>query len=202
MKAIVAWVVTIAATPVSVVPGPSQPAADAEETWPCIVFVQHGGNAPGAESGLRLAVWPDGAALIPRSARGIGPHLLVGALDPAEVASAVGSIKDAGFFTVERYGYAVPDGDYATMLIRADGVSKAHCWHECLSPGYGGNINTDLDYLSFARMWRNTAAALCALTPSHVQRLPEYLAETNASDFRGYNPAEPLRTPWMKSRNW
>jgi hypothetical protein len=202
MKAIATCTVSIATIAALSLPAGSQPAPDDQDAWPCIVLVQHGGNSPNDESGLRLAVWPDGAALVPRSARGVGPHLLVGTLDPEEVASALGSIKKAGFFTTERYGYAVPDGDYAIMLVRADDGARAHCWHECLSPGYGGNINTDLDYLSFVRMWNKAASALCALTPSHVQRLPEYLAETNASDFRGYNPDEPFRTPWMKSQNW
>jgi hypothetical protein len=202
MRAVAACTVTIAISLVPVLPAAGQTTPDAEDAWPCIVLVQHGSNAPTAPSGLRRAVWPDGAALIPRSAHSVGPHLLVGSFDPEEVASALESVREAGFLGIERYGYAVPDGDYATMMVRVDGVSKAHCWHECLSPGYGGSINTDLDYLSFVRMWNKAAAALGALTPSHVQRLPEYLAEAATGDFRGYDPEEPLRTRWMKAQNW
>lgn len=183
-------------------PAASQVAPAPKDPRPCIVLVQHGGNAPADQSGLRLAVWSDGAVLIPRSDREVGPHLLVGTLDPEEVVSAASTIAEAGFFTTERYGYAVPDGGYAVMLVRTDDASAAHCWHECLSPGYGGNINTDLEYLSFVRMWKKAASALGALTPSHVQRLADYLAEAQASDFRGYDPTEPWKTPWMKQRNW
>ncbi len=202
MRAIVAWTVRIAATAVLLLPGACQPARDADQTRPCIVFVHQGMGLADGRSGLRLAIWPDGAALVPRSVGGVGPDLLFATLDPDEVAAAIRRIEEAGFFTIERYGYAVPDGDYAIMLVRADDGAKAHCWHECLSPGYGGNINTEPDYLSFVRMWNKAASALCALTPSHVQRLSEYLAETNASDFRGYNPDEPFKTPWMEAQNW
>jgi len=183
-------------------PTASQVAPEADEPQPCIVFVQHGGNTPRDQSGLRLAVWPDGTTLIPRSDREVSAHLLVGKLDPEEVVSALSAIAEAGFFAIERYGHAVPDGDYATMLVRTDDASAAHCWHECLSPGYGGNINTDPEYLAFVRMWRKAASALQALTPSHVQRLADHLAEAQASDFRGYDPSRPLKTPWMKNENW
>jgi hypothetical protein len=183
-------------------PAVSQVRLDTRDPRPCIALVQHGGNSPDAQSGLRLAAWPDGAVLMPRSDRGVGGHLLVGTLDPEEVVSVVETIGKAGFFAVERYGYAVPDGEYAVMLVRTGDVSAAHCWHECLSPNYGGNINTDLEYLSFVRMWRKAAGALYALTPSHVQRLAAYLAEAQANDFRGYDPTEPWQTPWMKTQGW
>ena len=79
---------------------------------------------------------------------------------------------------------------------------KEHTWLETLSPGFGGNLDTDDEYRKFVKMWRESESALLALTPLKVERLKSRLARSKRTTFRGYNPADPLGTPWMHARNW
>jgi len=149
-----------------------------------------------------MAIWEDGSILIQRGPRRITEHILVGTLDAKDLAEAISSVAQAGFFSVDREGYCVPSSSSSVLMVRTGTASQVRSWHETLSPGFGGNLNTDDEYRKFVKMWRKSESALLALTPLKVERLKSHLARSKRADFRGYNPAAPLRTPWMRAHNW
>ena len=132
----------------------------------------------------------------------ISSNMLVGEVAPGEVAKAMTAVRDAGFFAIERYGYAVPDAASATLIAKSKDTAKALTWHELLLPGFGGDLNTDEEYRKFIAMWHKSAAALYALTPTRVERLWKRLQKERATHFRGFDPAQPVKAPWMHAKNW
>jgi hypothetical protein len=169
------------------------------------VLVRHGRDRPAPapdESGLALAVWSDGSILLPAAEADADASLLVGKVDPNDLAAALHSLREAGFFTAERASYAVPDAGSAAILARDGGQFAARIWHGSLNPGFGGNVGTDADYRSFVKMWKAAESALRSLTPLEVQPLSDYLKQHATDTFRGYRPADPWQTPWMHDRNW
>lgn len=174
-----------------------------DSPWPCIVMVyQANSMLPGVGgSGLRMAIWEDGSILM-QPDRSISEHILIGSLDGEDLETAFKSIVQTGFFSGSREGYVVPDAGYSTLMIRTETESKVRSWHGKLSPGFGGNLNTDKEYRRFVKMWKASESTLLALTPVKVERLAQHLKKSGATHFRGYNPQAPFEAPWISKWNW
>jgi len=154
---------------------------------------------PGAKGGLVLAVWEDGVLLLAADPAAPGERLLAGRAEKADVAALIEAIGKTGFFEEKREGHVVPDAASTTIAARAGGREALRSWHEHLLPGFGGDINTDADYRRFVRMWKGTRGAIEALAPVEVRRLEE---ASPGGGFRGYDPASPGRTSWMRDEAW
>ena len=159
-----------------------------EESNPCLVIWRYGGNAPGANQGLELAVWPDGSILLSPRSEALGKNLLAGRVDPNDLAAALSMIREVGFQKLTR-DWFVPDSAGTTIFVSDDKVTR-RSWHEYLLPGFGGDINTDHEYCAFVRTWKKTCAAIEGLAPIELRRLEE------AKEFRGYVVDAPEKTPW------
>ncbi|MFN7140912.1 MAG: hypothetical protein ACK4UN_16390, partial [Limisphaerales bacterium] len=105
------------------------------------------------------------------------------------------SLREAGFFRVEREHYVVPDSSYETIMATWGSEKAVRSWHGSLKPGFGGDINTDEQYRQFVEMWQKSMAGIEQLNPKELKP-----AEAKAANgfFRGYNLASPGKTPWLR----
>ena len=125
-----------------------QPATQAAD-WPCLAVWHLGGNREKPNSGLKIAVWPDGTILFSPRLERVGEHMLVGAAEKADVEEMLKAVRLAGFFEAQR-DYVVPDSSFTTIAVRDGEGSSVHSFHAYLLPGFGGDINTDAKYETVA----------------------------------------------------
>lgn len=164
---------------------------------PCLAVWQHESLRPSAKSnsGLRIAVWPDGAILFSPVRARLGEHMLIGAVETADLEAALKTIRTAGFFKLTR-DYLVPDSGSTTIAVRDHEGSSAHSFHAYLMPGFGGDLNTDAEYRRFVRTWMHTHGAIESLAPVRLERLGD------RQEYRGYSVAEQRASQWQNARQW
>jgi hypothetical protein len=159
---------------------------------PCLVIWQYPGYpAPRqrVNAGLEVAVWPDGAMLLSPVRSALGEHMMAGKVDAADLKAALSAIRDAGFQKLKN-GSVVPDASCARITVAEEGKVTTNGWHECLLPGFGGDINADAEYRAFVRTWKKTRAAIESIAPIELRALKE------KEDFRGYVTIAPEKTNW------
>ena len=160
---------------------------------PCVIVWRYAGMQLKPNEGLVLAVWNDGTILFSHRPERLGEHLLIGRVALEDIQTMLVGIRAAGFWE-KRRDYVVPDSRFTTIVAHSGNDEARHSWHECLLPGFGGDINTDKEYRSFVRMWKKTMGAITALAPIEVQRLSEKVGKARA--WRGYVVDEPHKTVW------
>lgn len=165
-----------------------------EKDWPVLVHVRSGSRSPGPE--LKLAYWQDGTVIQANDDSG---QLLVGNAGHPGPWRMWQGLRKAEFFTTEREGYVVPDSRYETIMVHHGSEAAMHSWHGVLKRGFGGDIETDVEYREFVEMWKETVAAIEELTPSETRPIFEVAKD---GKFRGYVVEEPAETEWLNPRKW
>jgi hypothetical protein len=160
------------------------------------ILVVQGHGSRGTKSGLILAMWSDGEVLFSPELGSVSERLLSGKVPAADVSGFIESLRASGFLTLSRDSYIVPDAGYISISTDLDNVRTGHGWHGSLSPGFGGDFNTDDDYRKFVRAWKKANGLAAALVPESISPVDM------TKPFRGYNPAKPLSTPWMLPSYW
>lgn len=160
--------------------------------WPILVHLSEPSRGPRR---LLLAHWMDGTTLRANTEGklevGHAPH-------PGPWRMWQG-VRKSGFFKSPLESYIVPDASYETLCILQGSEGSIHGWHGVLKRGFGGDIETDDDYRRFVEMWKGAKNALSELQLNTVVPVEE--AATKGI-FRGYDLAEPAKTPWMNTQEW
>ncbi len=160
--------------------------------WPTVVQLRHESRGPVP---LKRALWKDGTVLFSDPSG----NMRVGTVHHPSPWRMWNGLREAGFFTMEREHYIVPDSDYETIFAHQGSEAKIHSWHCNLTRGFGGDIETDAAYRSFVEMWKKADDAISHLTPEQSSPLEDVAVN---GTYRGYDLSKPSETPWLNPREW
>ncbi len=177
----------VPAEPVMDGPAPSEafdPVPQGPVEPPTVVVVFDAGRPADPESrssGVRLAVWDDGTALVATDPLHPANDMRLGNVTPEQLSAALAEMEKAGFFEKEDSVLVAPDSAYVRITARSNGVTRTHL--------------IDSYQQTQAAWWTPVAFALEGLRPTETRPVAE-----GATDgaFRGYIIDEWWRTAWTR----
>ena len=191
-----------ATRPAGDVPHPPQTAAEQERlirSAPVLVaWRKLDPPVDGKDGRLEFAAWDDGMVIFRKSLPGsIGMTLVLGRLDPADVAQAMNALQTAGFFRAEPFNYA----SNFMVLARHNGRGNVFSvdWELKTMPEVpAGALKADA--VAQRSVWNSL---IDQITQLHEVEMWERLSNNLDShgEYRGYNDRAPGETWWMKERS-